>query len=123
MIRTLLIVLVFCSLSCKQKTAIPKNVLTPQKMEAVMMDMMRADEYINQQGITDSANNITQRRIGLYEQVFAIHKVNKTQLQSSLKFYQNHPDLLKVVIDSMHSKTSRISNPVIDSAKVTVPKK
>ena len=124
MIRTALIcVLLLYFLSCKRKVTIPENVLPPQKMEAVMTDMMRADEYINQQGIVDSLNSITLRRVGLYQQIFQFHKVNKKQLQSSLRFYQNHPDLLKIVIDSMHSKTSRISIPIIDSAKVTVPKK
>ena len=92
--------------SCKQKTKVPDTILPVDKMEKVLMDMMLADEFYNQKQI-DSATIDSFSRTNLYKAVFTLHKTNKEEFRKSLNFYESHPDLLKTVFDSLHSKANK----------------
>jgi len=105
MIRVSIIALLLF-FSCKQKTKIPDTILPVDKMEKVLTDMLRADEFYNQKQM-DSATIDSFRRTNLYKAVFTLHKTNKDEFRKSLNFYESHPDLLKTVLDSMHSKANK----------------
>ena len=105
MIRVSIIALLLF-FSCKQKTKVPDNILPVDKMEKVLMDMMLADEFYNQKQI-DSATIDSFSRTNLYKAVFTLHKTNKEEFRKSLNFYESHPDLLKTVFDSLHSKANK----------------
>jgi len=105
MIRVSIITLLLF-FSCKQKTKVPDNILPADKMEKVLTDMLRADEFYNQKQ-TDSATIDSFSRTNLYKAVFALHKTNKVEFRKSLNFYESHPDLLKTVLDSMHAKANK----------------
>ena|SRR5687768_995652 len=105
MIRVSIIALLLF-FSCKQKTKVPDNILPVDKMEKVLMDMMLADEFYNQKQI-DSATIDSFSRTNLYKAVFTLHKTNKEEFRKSLNFYESHPDLLKTVLDSLHSKANK----------------
>ena len=92
--------------SCKQKTKVPDTILPVDKMEKVLTDMLRADEFYNQKQ-ADSATLDSFSRTNLYKAVFTLHKTNKEEFRKSLNFYESHPDLLKTVLDSMHSKVNQ----------------
>ena len=92
--------------SCKQKTKIPDTILPLDKMEKVLLDMLRADEFYNQKQ-ADSATIDSFSRTNLYQAVFTLHKTNKKEFEKSITFYESHPDLLKTVLDSMHSVVNR----------------
>ena len=104
MIRAVIIVLFF--FSCTQKTKVPDNILSPYKMEKLLLDMLRADEFFNQhQADTTIKDSLT--RTNLYESVLGHHKTNKEIFERSFTYYENHPDLLKIVLDSMHSEANK----------------
>ena len=105
MIRFCIIAL-FLFFSCKQKTKVPDNILPVDKMEKVLIDMLRADEFYNLKQ-SDSATIDSFRRTNLYKAVFTLHKTDKEEFRKSLNFYESHPDLLKTVLDSMHSKATQ----------------
>ena len=109
--------------ACKDDVKIPQGILPPDKMEAVLLDMIRADEIINRQTYTDSFAKTPAGRITLYQDVFSAHKLNKDQFQKSLNFYQNRPDLLKIVLDSMQSETKRAEKRINDSLSLKLNKK
>ena len=100
MIRAGIIVLFFF-VSCSQKTKLPHTILPPGKMGKILLDVLRADEFFNQRSadsiIIDSFN-----RKDVYRSVFEFHKISKNDFKRSLTFYQSHPDLMKIVLDSMH---------------------
>ena len=110
MIRVFLILFsVILFYSCKSEVEIPKGIFSSEKMEAVMLDLIKADEIVNQQSYSDSAAGIKAKREILYQKVFQIHKVTRQEFKNSFTFYQNHPDLLKVVLDSMYERAKRES--------------
>ena len=118
MIRAGIIAMLF--LSCSQKTKVPDNILPPYEMEKVFLDMLRADEFFNQKQ-ADSATMDSFNRFDLYQSVFRLHKTNKEIFKKSFIYYENHPDLLKVVLDSMRIEANKGSEDKttqrIDSAK------
>ena len=105
MIRASIIALLLF-FSCKQKTRVPDTVLPVDKMEKVLMDMLLADEFYNQKQ-ADSATMDSFNRTNLYKAVFTHHKTNKDEFKKSLSFYESHPDLLKTILDSVHSKANK----------------
>ena len=118
MIRAGIIVVLF--LSCSQKTKVPDNILPPYKMEKLFLDMLRADQFFIQKQ-ADSATRDSFNRFNLYHSVFRLHKTNKETFQKSFIYYENHPDLLKIVLDSMYKEASKTPEErkmqKIDSAK------
>ena len=85
-------------------TSVPKDVLPNDKMQAVLYDVIRADEMVDFRQITDSAYRPFSRRAAIYDTIFQLHAVKKEDFQKSLKFYQTRPDLLKGVIEDMQKK-------------------
>jgi hypothetical protein len=63
--------------------------------------MLRVDQFIVNYVARDTLLDKKQESIRLYEQVFKIHKISREEFQKSLDFYQNRPDLLKVILDSI----------------------
>lgn len=88
-----------------------------------MLDLIKADEIVNQQTYGDSAVGIKNKREILYQKVFQIHKVSKEQFKKSFTFYQNHPDLLKVVLDSMYEQIKREAADTVQIRKPKIPSK
>jgi len=76
-------------------------------MQAVLWDMMRADEMVNYYGYTDSTFKKIDRNIELYQKIFQIHGITKETFQKSMHYYQRRPDMLQPVIDSLKSQAER----------------
>ena len=109
----LLILLIF--LNCSGKNEIPADILSKEKMQEVIWDMIRADEFVTIFILkNDSAINRLAESSQLYDQVFSIHDITKVRFQKSLAFYRNHPDQLKIIIDSLNAKENLLKgkNPV-----------
>ena len=111
MIRTwLLAVILF--FSCSQKTKVPDTVLPPDKMEKLLMDMLRAEELLNKVQI-DSTLKDSITRFNLYQSVLAFHKTDKENFKKSFTYYENHPNLLKPILDSMYAKANKKTDTTI----------
>ena len=109
--RYLFSVLVFSIvlISCSQQQSIPKNVLPPSKMKAVLWDLLRADEVVNFYMVKDSTYRTIEKRTDLYQSVFKIHNISKADFKTSLRFYEDHPEILKPIVDSMQGRTDSLS--------------
>ena len=101
------LLLMFILFSCNTIT-VPKDVLPEKKMRAVLWDMMRADEWVNYERNRDTAVNQVTRSKELYQQVFQINGITAAQFKKSFQFYQNHPDLLKPLLDSLQKRGTYI---------------
>ncbi len=87
---------------CKNKNRIPNDILPREKMQAVLWDMIRADQFLTSYVLTgDSSKDKTAESIKFYQQVLSIHQVEKEEFQNSLSYYQSHPELLKDIMDSL----------------------
>ncbi len=98
----LLVMLAACS-----SRPVPKEILLPEKMQKIVFDLIRADEFINNYVMKDSTINIKIRRIELYEQVFTIHHTNREEFFKSYKYYEQHPEKHKVLFDSLYALANR----------------
>ena len=108
--------------SCSGKNKVPSDVLEPAKMEKIMWDMFRADEYVTSFiWKNDLAIDRVKESKKLYNEIFRIHNITKDKFEKSLSFYRTHPDLIKKIIDSLslqeHPYRKRESiKPILDSA-------
>jgi hypothetical protein len=109
--------------SCLNKDKIPSNVLPPKKMQLILWDMLRADEYISNNVAKDSTLNTKDKSIELYEEVFRIHNITKNEFQKSLDYYQSRPDLLRVILDSISSQGRNIMEKQYSSKPDSIKKR
>jgi hypothetical protein len=101
MIRSLVVALTLSLISCSGGS-VPSGMLEPSKMYPLVKDIMLTDEYINNFLLKeDTTLNIKKKRSEMYERVFALHNTNKDQFYKSFTYYQEHPDLQKVLFDSL----------------------
>ena len=107
-------------ITCSHKKKIPDGVLSQEKMENILWDMIRADEFVLNYLSRDTTRNRQQESIKLYEQIFAIHDINQEKFEKSFSFYGKHPELLRPLMDSLEKRKklegekSR-NNPYMDS--------
>jgi Domain of unknown function (DUF4296) len=127
--RTGLLIIYFSLIiaGCKSKDAIPGSVLPQKKMQAVLWDMMRADQFLADYVLNkDTSLKKKTESIKLYQQILAINGVTKEKFERSFSFYKSHPLLLKVIMDSIFNASpepavdSSRHDPVKDSLKTTV---
>src|SRR5215218_8460548 len=100
----ILFLLSFCVWSCAGES-VPKGVLTPEKMQTVLYDLVRAEEFVDFSSIHDSTYKAFSKRSALYDSISNIHSITKETFQRSWQYYQGRPDLLKKILESLSSKT------------------
>lgn len=100
----LFIVLLCLCCSCSNETKVPDGILKPAQMEAILYDVIQADELVDFSLIQDSAYRVFSKRTALYDSLFHIHSITKEGFAKSLKFYQDRPDLLKTMLESLQKK-------------------
>jgi hypothetical protein len=87
---------------CGRKDKVPNGILPQKKMQAVMWDMMRADQFLADYVLNkDTSLKKQNESIQLYQKIFLIHNIKKEVFQKSFSFYKNHPDLMKAIMDSI----------------------
>ena len=106
----LIVLLLVFTAGCKNKNSIPNSVLPQKKMQAILWDMMRADQFLADYVLNkDSSLNKTTESLKYYQQIFAIHKTSKEEFQHSFSFYKSRPVLLKAIMDSISKPTGDIA--------------
>jgi len=99
---TLLVALLW---SCGEKQ--PENVLPPDRMQAVMWDLLQADELSSYYVSLDSAMASAERREGYYSVIYRNHKITREQFRTSFRYYAERPERMKVVLDSLQARSER----------------
>ncbi|MBA2745943.1 MAG: DUF4296 domain-containing protein [Flavisolibacter sp.] len=94
--------------SCSGNSGVPRGVMNPSKMEAVLWDMLRAEELAQHQFLKDSTIAAFHRHSALYDKVFEVHEIEKRYFQKSFKFYQSRPDLLKPIFETLHQRSEKL---------------
>ena len=108
--NSIIIVLIgFCIASCKDKNALPAGILSKEKMQVVLWDVIRAEAFTNNYIKRDTTKNknLVLEDAKLQHQVFAINNVTKDEFYTSYDYYRMHPDLLLAVLDSIDAINSR----------------
>jgi len=98
--------LLLCFFSCSSDT-VPKDIIAPKKMEAVLWDVIMADEVADYYVQKDSTLKALDKHVDLYQKLFSIHKITKEQFRHSMQYYEKRPDLLKPIFDSLQKRSER----------------
>ncbi len=93
-----ILLLIFLA-GCSSKDKVPSGILSQDKMERVLWDMIQADEYAALYLAKDSAIiDKKMETLKLYQQVFQLHQVSRDEFRESYQFYLGRPDLSRTVI-------------------------
>lgn len=93
--------------SCGSKNDIPDGIIKPVKMQTVLFDVIRADNFVFQYITKDSSKKPETELAKLQQQIFAVHKISRADFYKSYEFYKAHPDLMEPMLDSMINITTR----------------
>jgi hypothetical protein len=99
--------------SCGNNDTLPEGVLKPEKMQAVLWDVIKADAFTNDFIKKDSSKNAASENLKLQQQIFALHKITSADFYSSYDYYKENTVAFKKIIDSMVVKAEKkkIVNP------------
>ncbi|MET0465504.1 MAG: DUF4296 domain-containing protein [Chitinophagaceae bacterium] len=88
--------------SCTDKNKLPEGILPQPKMQAVLWDMIRASDFLNNYVFyKDASTDKAAESLKWNEKVFKIHKVTREQFVKSYAYYQQHPQKMKAMMDSI----------------------
>ena len=90
--------------SCKDKNKIPKDIFPKEKMQAVLWSMINAGEFLNGYVLYKDSVDKVAESLKTYGQVFQIHHITKEEFDKSYLYYREHPELMKVILDSLSKK-------------------
>lgn len=96
--------------SCN-KTSKPLPIST---MKMVMWDMINADEWMKIAASKDSNVLLSKKNVSLYNKIFADYNITRDKFYSSYSFYQNNPNQLKELMDSLMSYATRKRDTILN---------
>jgi Domain of unknown function (DUF4296) len=106
--RNLIIAVVALGIcGCNDPKKVPGGILKPEAMQAVLWDMMKADVYTTDYLVSDSQKNATLENAKLQQQIFLIHNTTRETYQKSFDYYQQHPELMRPVLDTITARIER----------------
>ncbi len=89
--------------SCNNK----KELLSPKKMQTVMWDMIQLEAYAQQPAVIDSLKRRKTSIYGLQQQILTLHGVDKDQYLKSYRYYNEHPERMRNILDSVAANAER----------------
>ncbi|MFI5153831.1 MAG: DUF4296 domain-containing protein [Chitinophagales bacterium] len=99
--------------ACSDATVVPGKIIAMNDMEKIIWDMVQTDQFSIQYLKKDSARfNVRMETMKLQDQVFQIHHISKQKFQESLQYYLSHPELTKILFDSLSAKATRLRTEV-----------
>lgn len=102
-----LLLLTCTSCSDRQKQG---TVLSKEKMQAVLWDMLQADAFTSNFIKKDSSKNEAKENAALQKKIFELHKISREDYLTSYDYYSTQPELMKIMLDSMSAKAERDRN-------------
>jgi hypothetical protein len=97
------------AMACQSERQVPSGILSPEKMQEVVWDMMRADQFVVGFILPhDSTLKKDPEKIKWYNRVLAIHQLSEQQFKESFRYYQTRPDLVAQMMDSIARKEEKI---------------
>jgi hypothetical protein len=118
--------------SCGGSNSVPDSVIQPEKMETLLFDMLRADQFLADYVFPlDSTVSKPKESVALYNKIFEIHGVTADQFKKSFGYYSDHPALLRIVMDSINKSATykaslagkdSLAGKTSDSIKIPVTK-
>lgn len=110
---SLLLLLCVGVLSCGRGPSLPTGVLQPDKMEAVLWDLLRADQFVtNYVAIRDSSITGHAKGPQLYAAILKKHGITDSIFNLSLTYYKNNPKRFYPILDSIGQQPNLAPTPL-----------
>jgi hypothetical protein len=93
--------------SCTNRKKIPSGIIRQEMMGEILWDMALAEEYTINYLIKDTLVTKEEKVTAEFEKILAIHSVSQEKFRKSLGFYKSRPDLMKVMMDTLHNRSQR----------------
>lgn len=108
MMKNILFLIIFSLLwSCSEKNKVPAEIIQPNEMQNILWDVMRAQALSTEIARKDSGiNEIAETKV-LTQKVFEIHNIDSIAFTRSYSWYTNHPDVIRVIFDSLNAQNQR----------------
>lgn len=105
----LILITLFIALAagCTDKARVPAGILPKDKMRDIMWDMMQVNEYARNYLSRDTSRNYKKERTVLYQQVFDLHEISRSEFKKSLDYYMSRPDLTQAIFDTLAARQAR----------------
>jgi Domain of unknown function (DUF4296) len=100
--------------SCSNKQAPKGKILSSDKMQAVMWDMLQAEAYSEFYLKKDSSKNIFLQNAALQKKIFSLHQVSKEDFYKSYDYYSSHSSDMRIILDSISIKAERQRNKMME---------
>ena len=104
LIFLLLLTVLFASCG---SSAVPSGIISSDRMETILWQLMQSDEYVNTVVAKDPSKKSSTERMKIYQQVFDLNKTSMREFKKSYQFYMEHPDITKIMFDSIIAKAGR----------------
>ncbi|SRR6185312_921379 len=105
--------------SCGKSNKPPSSLIQPKEMQSILWDVMRAETLASQIGHRDSSVDVAIETKVLSQKVFNIHETDSASFNKSYNWYVKHPDVLKIIFDSLYIQKERENN--LRSRKKNMP--
>ncbi|RYG54716.1 MAG: DUF4296 domain-containing protein [Chitinophagaceae bacterium] len=109
-IRACMIIMVFLA-GCSPEKVPGSEVVSPEKMQAVLWDVVEADVHTFTTLRTDSSSNPARENARLQETIFRKHGLTREAYYTSLDYYLAHSEIFIPMLDSVMAHHPAI-NPV-----------
>ncbi|MFT3846901.1 MAG: DUF4296 domain-containing protein [Lacibacter sp.] len=107
-------VLLIALTSCSDKKDIPDGILSMQRMEAILSDLLIADALNTERAARDTSFKVQKENASYFLSIYKAHKTDSVQFNRSYAYYLKRPDLLKEISDTVIAVLNRNSiKPVI----------
>jgi predicted neuraminidase len=108
-------------LSCGKNNKPPSSLIQPKEMQSILWDVMRAETLASEIARKDSAIDVAIETKSLSQKVFNIHKTDSATFNKSYNWYVKHPDVLKIIFDSLYIQKERENNLHLRKKNMEVP--
>ncbi|MEP7376349.1 MAG: DUF4296 domain-containing protein [Chitinophagaceae bacterium] len=109
----------FSIYACSHKDKLPPGILPKQQMREILWDMIRTGEFLN--GFVfnkDSSLNKFSVSEKWFNKVYQLHKITKAEFEKNYAYYNDHPVLMKEMLDSLAKRQVYIRPVVRDSTHI-----
>lgn len=109
-------------ISCMGSESASPSVLSPEKMETVLWDLLRAEQFTTNYVVgrdTSRAAKATGPR--LYDAILKKHGTTDSLFRLSLDYYKKHPKLLLPILDSIGLRPDLAPTPMVNSTVGSKP--
>jgi hypothetical protein len=86
----------------------PTDIIGIEKMKFIVWDMERAGILAEEEHRKDKDSiTLTHAKMELYQQVFNLYHITKDEFYQSFRYYEEHPDKHKILLDSLSAYAGR----------------